>query len=602
MYTIYDFVKNEINRYNKPITIEDGWDWSMKEHIRRSFLYLNSQFEENNSDRYLRPNKNIVLAMMNVQYRTEGFDVKDIELFVDNPENHYKSDLTRKYHDKWALDNQIDTFIDELVESYVTYGGALIKNVGKKKPMVTDLRTIAFCNQKNILKNPFGFLHKLSQSELREMKQYGWGKDEKGATIDIDSLINLVKKESGDGIVDEIEVYEVYGVLPSEWLADEFHEVDLDKQDVLQMQVIAYYKDENSQLRGVTLYKNEVPELNKIFKLLKRDNIKQRALGRGGVEELFEAQIWTNWNEIKLTEMLEASSKTFFKTTDPSIASKHPSGLKGMDNLEIIELTANSDISQIDTFPKSLEKFNDSLVRWEEHGQRLANAQDNLMGEAPSSGTPFKLFEAQTIEGKGMHHYRQGKIATFVDEVYRDWILPHISKEILKDTTFLAELSSDEMIEISQKIAENKANSIVVEKVLNGDVLMPGEVEQIKIEAQNKFIKSGNKKFIKFLKDEFKDEKLAVRTNIAGKQKNLALLTDKLVNVMKQYIATPQVREDPAMSKLLNTILESSGLSPIMFNPTPMQIAQPQPAQAGNTQGLEGLAQATQQNAGNTQR
>ena len=45
----------------------------------------------------------------------------------------------------------------------------------------------------------------------------------------------------------------------------------------------------------------------------------------------------------------------------------------------------------------------------------------------------------------------------------------------------------------------------------------------------------------------------------------MALLTDKLVNVLRQFIATPEIRQDPQMVKLLNTILESSGMSPIMF-------------------------------------
>ena len=43
---IYDFVTDEIENYESPkgITLEDGYDWSMKQHLRRSFLYLNSQF------------------------------------------------------------------------------------------------------------------------------------------------------------------------------------------------------------------------------------------------------------------------------------------------------------------------------------------------------------------------------------------------------------------------------------------------------------------------------------------------------------------------------------------------------------------------------
>ena len=105
-------------------------------------------------------------------------------------------------------------------------------------------------------------------------------------------------------------------------------------------------------------------------------------------------------------------------------------------------------------------------------------------------------------------------------------------------------------------------------------------------------MKEGSKKFFEILKDEMKDVNLEVMTNIAGKQKNLALMTDKLVNVLRQFIATPQIRQDPEMVKLVNIILESSGLSPIQFNSTPAPA--PTLVQGGATAPLQDLSQANQ--------
>ena len=93
---IYDYIKEQEVAYQKPISLTDGWDWCMKDHLRRSFLYKNSQFEEENENRNLRPNKNIVLAIRNVQNRLEGFDVKDIDLYVDDADDYHLSLLTRK--------------------------------------------------------------------------------------------------------------------------------------------------------------------------------------------------------------------------------------------------------------------------------------------------------------------------------------------------------------------------------------------------------------------------------------------------------------------------------------------------------------------------
>ncbi len=166
MRDVYSFVEEQEIAFRNKIPLEDGWMWNFADHIKRSFLYKNSQFLDKNEDRDKRPYKNIVRPILNIQYRTEGFDVKDIELYVDNSEEYYKSFLVKKFHDMWALKNEIDTFIDELVESFVDYGGVLVKNVKGIRPEVVDLRTIAFSDQTDFLSGPFAIKHYMSPSQL----------------------------------------------------------------------------------------------------------------------------------------------------------------------------------------------------------------------------------------------------------------------------------------------------------------------------------------------------------------------------------------------------------------------------------------------------
>lgn len=564
---VFDFVTDSEKEYELPIQLTEGWDWKMKDHLRRSFLYLNSQFEDKNEDRYLRPNKNIVLPILNVQYRTEGFDVKDIEIYIDNPDEYYKSLLIKKFHHKWALTNSIDTFIDDIVESYATYGGALVKNTSEARPEVIDLKTLAFCNQTDILAYPFAIRHKYSPSQLRKANKK-WGKSEHGSTIGIEDLITLSKKENDK----EIEVFEVHGLMPTEWLGDSENYNEDESEDVNQVQIVSFYKKEDGQKVGVVLFRHREPEIP--FKFVSRDNIEGRALGRGGVEELFDTQIWTNWNEIKITEMLNSAAKTIHFSDDPTFKSRN--NLSNLENNEVLSVQEGRRIQQIDTYPRNLAVFNDSLERWNQHAQMVGAASEALMGEAPNAGTPFKLYEAQQIEGKGLHLYRRGKLAVFMDEIYRDWILPYLAKEVVKEQEFMAELSIDEMEMVVEKVVTKKSNEFIKNMVLSFQKLTPELIELNKDKTRQEYSQGGNKRFFKILKDEMKDIHLEVMTNIAGKQKNLALLTDKVVNVLRQYISTPQIRQDPEMTKLLNVILESSGLSPIMFAPKAMAPQQPQ--------------------------
>jgi len=567
METIFDYITIAKEKYSKPIEIEEGWDWNMKEHLKRSFLYSNSQFEEQNDDRNLRPFKNIVLPILNIQF----------ELYVDNPDEYFKSLLVRKYHNNWALINEIDTFIDDMVESYAVYGGALIRKTDNARPEVIDLRSIAFANQNNLMTNPFAILHKMSFSELREKADdYNWGKE--GSDIDIEALIQLVKKEEKDFV----EIYEVHGNLPIEFLNDE-DIIGESKKDIPQIQVVAEYMKPEGHKAGVTLFRKKMPKLP--FKFIKRDDIKNRALGRGGVEELFESQVWTNWDEVKIREMLDSASKTVLFSDDPSLKSKN--NLNDIENNEILNVGEGKTVAQINTYPRNLQVFNESVDRFWQHAQLVGAAPEPLLGEEPSSGTPFKLYEAQQIEGKGLHKYRQGKLAVFMDGIYRDWILPHFEKEIVKEKTFMEELSADEMEMVVDRVMTKKVNNFKKQMIMGMHPIDEDIVNLYEDKVKQEIMKQGNKRFFKILKDEMKGLEISVMTNIAGKQKNLALMTDKIVNILRQYLATPDLRNDPEMGKLMNMVLESSGLNPITIGPQTnmpqQQMQQQQPAGGGGT-------------------
>lgn len=584
MNDIYSYILEQENAFEREVPIENGWYWGFKKHVQRSFLYKHSQFEEDNENREDRPFKNIVRPMLNVQYRSEGFDVKDIDIYVDNSETYYKSFLLRKYYQKWALKNEMDTFIDDVVESFVDYGGALVRKTKSVRPEVVDLRTIAFCDQTSILSGPFAIKHFFSPRDLIDMKKSGWGTI--GADTSVESLI--YKAESAKQFRKEtekiktpgkyIELYEVHNISPMD--------INPVSEDTTQMMYIcAFYEDESGRKNGVTLF--STPEPNLPFKMLKRDPIKGRALGWGGVEELFEPQIWTNYAEIHIIGMLRQASKVVYLSTDPRFKNQN---ISTYDNGAVLDVQQGADIRQLDTVPRNLTVFENYVIEQHEHAMEMSSSSDISLGQQPNSGTPFKSIETQLVENKSLHLWRQGRIAVFMDEIHRDWIIPQLGREIVKGDKFLAELSSEELFEISQKVAVNMANERAKEEILSGKTFTPEEYDAFKQFVTGESLKTGSKRFIEILKDEFGDEKLQVSTNIAGKQKNLALLTDKFVNVVRQIIATPNIRQDPELVKMLNSILETSGISPIGFA-SPM--AQPQQG-GGSTEPLQALAQASQ--------
>ena len=97
---IYSFITGEEGMFKMPISITENWDWNMAEHINKTILYKNSVFITGKSDD--KPFKNITRPILNLQYRAEGFDVKDIIIFIEDQYKYFKSFLIRKFHEKWA--------------------------------------------------------------------------------------------------------------------------------------------------------------------------------------------------------------------------------------------------------------------------------------------------------------------------------------------------------------------------------------------------------------------------------------------------------------------------------------------------------------------
>jgi hypothetical protein len=559
---IFDFIKEQESAYKMPIRLNDSWDWSMKDHIDTTELYNNSQLKTGKND--FKPVKNITRPILNLQHRTEDIEVKDVQIYVDNPEKYHLSLLVKKYHDDvFVIENDVDTFLDDLNISRIDFGAGLSKKLKKPCPEVVPLQSIAFCNQRDMLASPIGIVHEYGASDLIEMEKYGWGTKAGNATATVSERLDLWRDEEKPS--EGIKVYEVHGMLPKRFLTNAEEDEEVYEN---MMFIVSFYTPKGTgEKKGVTLYATTEPESP--FKLIKRDKIYGRALGFGGAEELFEAQVWTNYDMIRMQNMLDAAAVTILQSSDPTVSAKHPKGLKNMKNLEIVDVAPGSTLGQVDTFPRNMALFEKSVANWEAHAQQMGAANDAIMGESPSSGTPFKLQELVTSEAHGLHEYRRQQYAKHIEEIYYDWIIPHIEKKICEGTQFLSELSLEELNYVADKISVNAWNSYATEKILNGQDFAEGEKDQWIQDFKDDFKKTGNKRFIELLKGEFKGSKLGVKVSVAGKSKNLAQMTDKIVNIFRFAFSNPQgfaqVMQIPGMGKSFNQILEFSGMSQVDF-------------------------------------
>ena len=558
---VYEYIQSEQTNYKTVrVPITTSYDWNMSEHIERCTNVANGWYHSGKNDG-LRRYDDIVTPIINVAMRSEGFDVKDIVPFVNEVQNSYKSFLVKKRHPQWARKNELDTFIDDIVESSVIYDLVLVKNVNNVRPEVVPLQKIAFCDQTDIMSGPICLKHQYSVAELTKFK---------GKWIDeaIDEAIVMSKEEksvmqANDRTVKTpgkyIEVFELHGFLPETWLdenGDPFKYTN-------QMHIVCYYTSKDGNKNGITLFKGKTKDISNTFKSLVIRKIHGRACGKSIVETLFEPQVWMNYSAQRIQKLLASAINVFYSDSDEVGNQK----LSNLPDNTILKLETGKNIGKLDGSPQNLTAFSNDQVNLQTQARILGSASEAQLGVNPTSGTPFALQNLVVQQGQGIHEYRQGKIATFVaDVLYRDWILHYLVDDMNKGITFSEELTLDEMQDIADLISRNKAESQIISKILEGELVTPETREALIANYKEQFTRGGSRKFFEIIQGELDDIPLEVFVNIKGKQKYMAQEADKLTNIIREVLRNPQAfQQIPGVGKAFNQLLENSGLSPIDF-------------------------------------
>lgn len=583
--TVFDYIKSEETNWKTArVPLTRTKDWNMYEHIERCTNVANAWFNQGSNDpNNGRPYDDIVTPIINVAFRSEGFDVKDIIPYVDDVRENYKSFLVKKYHPQWARKNELDTFIDDVVETSVIYDLALIKNVNNARPEVVDLKTIAFCDQTDVMAGPICIKHQYTPAEL--IKFRGKWNDEAIdraivlAVSEIESLGTDGKKVKMPGKY--IEAYELRGELPAVWIDKEAEPYTYSPQ----MHVVCYYTDNKGDRQGITLYAGEDRPLEDNFSALKIDRVRSRgrACGRSIVETLFEPQVWRNYDAIKIKKMLDAAVNLIITDSEEYGNQK----LSELKENTILKVEQGRTMTRLNGEMQNMTAFNNDQTKWENSARIVGSASDAQLGTNPVSGTPFALQNLVVQQGQGIHEYRQGKIATFfADVLYPKWILSYLVDDMNGGKSFSEELSLDELQEVADQIATNKVESKMAEMIFNGKVVTPEMKDQALEMYKTEFMKGGSRGFFEVVKGELKDIPTCVYVNVKGKQRYMAQNADKITNIIREVIANAAAfQSNPGLAKPLNQLLEESGLSPIDFTkmitaPPPQPTQQPINTQA----------------------
>jgi hypothetical protein len=592
--SIYKFVAKQRDSYRSDtIEITEGYDFSQYETLRTIELYDNDRFLSGNKDSLDRekPFFNIVSFRKNVATRATDLDTKDVQIQSDRitKTSYAETFLLNLKSRNWMKLAGFATFLNRMGATRCKYGGVLVKKTEGNGEL--GIHVVAWLNaitdQVDIRNGVKIERHYYTPAQLKTEVPKNWQ--------NIDDAIETAKKARTSQAAisapnqnktpgNTIEVWEVHGVLPTRFLAgtnEAYPESSgSDTEYERQMHVVVLDGTDKDKVEGVTLYagiEDEDP-----YKYLPYEEVDGRGLGKGVIESLFEAQVWTNYSEKQKKDMLDLAAKIIFQTTDQNIAAQNV--LTDLENGQIVTLTADKTLNRVDNSASSFAQFQALAADWDKQAERVSSTFNAITGETMPSGTPYRQTAILNQEAGSLFEYRREEAGIFVREIFMDWVLPFLVKQIKKDKDLTATLEPEELELVSEAVANHEADKFAKDRILKGESITPEEKQAVHSAVREASMQLRRRSFKGFDKL-FTDWMGTVDVITTGEQKNKAAMLETISNIIK-FVTSMQLPdgrnlalEDGPMRNLFLQLMELAGVSPLLLTKMQTQPQAPAPVQ-----------------------
>lgn len=569
---IFEELNKIVGNYNNGyITLIDGLTFSQWQTLKKIEFYSNSRYITGDKDELGRdkPFYNIVNYRVNVAVRATDIDVKDIKVEADNPEFAEYGFIYNKEAYEWMKESNFSLFLNEFGQTRPRYGGVLVKKCLEKdngedeeleiqvvpwKNVVTDLVDIA--NGTIIEK------HYMLPNELAE-RDGVWDNVREALKLASKNEKNLqrgqAKTESN-----RIPVYEITGVFP------ETHDPEIGDSGDENVFKLMQFIVAGEPGKQILLYKEDLEEFP--YKYLPWEKVPGRGLGRGVVEEGFEAQRWTNDAVMGETNAMTLAGKAIVITESDNLGDNAITDNVNGSVIKVEQGKAGT-THLLGLLPEGYQGFEGLKNSWDTQIQRSTNTFDAVTGETMPSGTPLGSVAIQAQQASSYFDYKREEAGIFLVEIFNDWILPFLAKRLNKAHILDSEFSPDELMKLDEGFATHLVNQEVKTKILAGQIVSPAEYQAGLQFVKQQLAQKGERRFLDIPKGFFTDFKPKVSVIITKELKDPDTEKASLQFISQMLGANPMAMQDPVQAKIIGRMAELGGI----LSPADLQMAQNMP-------------------------
>lgn len=573
MYQICTELETLKKNYDTSIKIVDGLPFRQKDVIRMIEHYSNSKYLNGQKDELGRdkPFYNIVNAMCDVENAAKDIDTKDIGVTSDDGQHYTESFLMSKDIYEWMKAVNFAKTLNDMRDAHTRYGSLLVKKVEKEEEDGSIRVNVEIPEWKNTITDQIDIkgggiaeVHYMTPKQLLDMEE--WDQAE---------IKKIVKKNAENGSSHRIPVYEVRGDFPLSCIKE------LEGKKVTPSSRYKYtyqlwylagepkaQEEQGGENNGgisselVPLYWENDTE--RVYKYLARKKKSGRDFGVGVIEEGEEAQVGTNDAVLKQSRAMAYTTKVIGQTASRKLKGRNM--LTEVDDGQILETEDKKPITSLNLLPAGgLGQYGSLIQQWYAQFEKTTSAYAAQRGEAPPSGTPFRLQAAVLQQSGNVFQDLQEELGIFVTEIFEDWIMPHLAKQLNKEHILAHEFTMQELKEIDKNFSRYHANEKAKELILSGQIVTPEEYAEFQQASIETIGQTKAQRFLQVPKDYYKKFKAKITVNVTGEQRNKAAVLESLINIMTVYAKNPAIAQDPVLTQIFMKIVELSGagISPV---------------------------------------
>lgn len=552
-------------------TIGKYVDFSQYENIEKIDAYLNSKHVSGEVDSMGRekPFFNIVTGAVNIWYRATDIDRKNIRIKATKSKDYIGAFLATIHLQEWMKKDAFGKFLNDWGLALARYGSVALKFVqksGSLHAMVVPWNRL-YSDTVDFRNNPKVEKLYLTRAQLKKNKSYDQNM--------VDALITAIQaRETMDGQKKDnkseyIEIYEVHGNLPLEYLTGK--EKDCDTY-VQQMHVVSFVKSMNTDgYDDFTLLKGrEAKDPYMITHLIEMDG---RAQSIGAVEHLFDAQWMSNHSVKTIKDQLDLASKLIFQTSDPAFVGQNV--LSNIETGDILIHTDNAPLTQVNNGSHDITSMQSFGQQWQVLGKEITSTPDAISGNTMPSGTAYRQVAILNQESHSLFEIMTENKGLAIEEMMREYIIPYLKTKMDSTEEISATLEDHDIVKLDTMYVTAEATRRMNKKIkdamlkdngLGGEVAQPFDLEAEKAAIQSELSELGSQRFIKpsdiptkTWKEIFKDLEWEVEVEVTNEQSDKEAVMTTLTTVLQTIAGNPLVLNDPNMKMLFNKILEATG-------------------------------------------